>query len=95
MDNLEEKVKSLLDSPDGMAQILSVARSLTDSPDTAQASDAEKPASDDKRLVLLNALRPFLKSEDAVHVDKAIQIMRLSKVAKNIFFTKPGGDAHV
>ncbi len=42
-------------------------------------------ASDDRRVKLLNALRPYLKSEDGAHVDKAIHIVKLAHVAKSAF----------
>lgn len=167
MDNFEAKVQSLLNSPDGMNQILTIARSLTgaaataDTPasaipsekepesavnqteeeseevfsapspsDAAADSGAAKPLpaaagsgddilsvlsqvdpaviqsvmglvseyrnTDDRRFHLLDALRPYVKSADAVHIDKAMQIMRLSKVVKRAFSSNlGGGDAHV
>ncbi len=40
---------------------------------------------DDRRIHLLNALRPYLNSEDGAHVDRAIHIVKLSHVAKSAF----------
>lgn len=167
MDNFEAKVQSLLSSPDGINQILNIARSLTgaappsDTP--ASAAPQEKPtdspvsqsddvseevfsapspsaetqgpgiaalspapsggaddilsvlsqvdpaviqsvmglvseyrSTDDRRFHLLDALRPYVKNADATHIDKAMQIMRLSKVIKRAFSSNiGGGDAHV
>ncbi len=42
-------------------------------------------ASDDRRVKLLNALRPYLKGEDSAHIDKAIHIVKLAHVAKSAF----------
>lgn len=46
----------------------------------------------DRRIRLLSAMRPYLKSEDAYHIDRAIQIVKLSRVAKSVFgdFLKKG-----
>ncbi len=40
---------------------------------------------DDRKIQLLNALRPYLKSEDGAHVDRAIHIAKLAHVAKSAF----------
>ena len=40
---------------------------------------------DDRRVKLLNALRPYLKEGDGEHVDKAIHIVKLARVAKSVF----------
>lgn len=37
----------------------------------------------DKRIKLLSAIRPYLKAEDGFHIDRAIQIVKLSRVAKS------------
>lgn len=42
-------------------------------------------ADDDRRIRLLGAIRPYLKDEDSFHVDHAIQIVKLSRVAKSVF----------
>lgn len=42
-------------------------------------------ADDDRRIRLLGAIRPYLKDEDSFHVDRAIQIVKLSRVAKSVF----------
>ena len=40
-------------------------------------------ASDDRRIRLLGAIRPYLRDSDSFHVDRAIHIVKLSHVAKN------------
>lgn len=39
---------------------------------------------DDRRIQLLGAIRPYLKSEDGYHIDRAIQIVKLSHVARGL-----------
>ncbi|MBR5543337.1 MAG: hypothetical protein IKU65_04505 [Oscillospiraceae bacterium] len=40
---------------------------------------------DDRRIRLLGAIRPYLKDADSFHIDRAIQIVKLSHVARGIF----------
>lgn len=42
-------------------------------------------AGDDRRIRLLGAIRPYLKETDSYHIDRAIQIVKLSRVAKSVF----------
>lgn len=128
MADLEEKIKNLLESPDGMAQVLKTAQTLfgvganEENEVPAENTDVEQsvtpsllPANaetaetnllesidpkvvttamqimneyrktDDRRIQLLHALRSYFKDEDQVHITKAIQIVKLSKVAKQAF----------
>ncbi len=50
-------------------------------------------AEDDRRIRLLGAIRPYLKNEDSFHIDRAIHIVKLSRVAKGVLseFLKTGG----
>lgn len=58
---------------------------------------SEYSASDDRKVALLNALKPFLKAERQSKVDRAIQIARLSRVIRVAFqlFRKEGGQEDV
>ena len=38
---------------------------------------------DDRRIRLLGAIRPYLKDDDGFHIDRAIRIVKLSHVAKS------------
>lgn len=40
---------------------------------------------DDRRFTFLNSLRPYMKEQDYGHIDKAVQIMRLSRVIRHLF----------
>lgn len=42
-------------------------------------------ADGDRRIRLLGAIRPYLKEADSFHIDRAIQIVKLSRVAKSVF----------
>lgn len=54
-------------------------------------------AEDDRRIRLLGAIRPYLKEEDSFHIDRAIHIVKLSRVAKGVLseFVKSGGKRNV
>ncbi len=54
-------------------------------------------AEDDRRIRLLGAIRPYLKDEDSFHIDRAIHIVKLSRVAKGVLseFLKTGGKRNV
>lgn len=58
---------------------------------------SEYSATDDKKISLLSALRPFLKEERYAKVDKAVQIAKLSRVIRVAFqlFKKEGGETGV
>ena len=142
MSDLEDKLKNLLASPDGMDQLLKTAQSLfggsgqesqdspaeseaameTESEDTQAVSAVTAPAAqisgmfdgldsidpkvistamqlmseyrnaDDRRISLLHALKPYLKQEDQLHISKAVQMVKLSKVAKRAFSSFKEGD---
>lgn len=108
MGEFESKLESILNDPQAMSRIMTLARSLSD-PGQAQG-DAPPPPSapvqaedggisldpkllgsmaallrqggDDQRTALLNALRPFVKERRYAKLDKAIQIARLSRMAR-------------
>ncbi len=46
---------------------------------------SEYNADGDRRINLLYALRPYLSGADAEHIDKAVRIVKLSRVAKSLF----------
>ncbi|MBR2716733.1 MAG: hypothetical protein IKD79_03220 [Oscillospiraceae bacterium] len=50
---------------------------------------------DDKKTALLEALRPFLRPSRAAHIDRAMQIARLSRVIRTALHTLQGGEDHV
>lgn len=58
---------------------------------------SEYSATDDRKIALLAALKPFLKEERYAKMDKAIQIAKLSRVIRVAFqlFKKEGGEETV
>jgi hypothetical protein len=49
-------------------------------------------AGDDRKVALLNALKPYLKEKRYARVDRAIQIAKLSRVIRAAFTLFRGGD---
>lgn len=122
MGDFEEKLESILNNPQAMSQIMSLAQSLGGSPESTAPSPsrqsgpppAEEPglqpdpqmlanlfsllnqcnSGEDQRVALLNALRPFVKEQRHAKIDKAIQIARLSRMARTaleLFRSKEDG----
>lgn len=134
MAEWEEKLGAILNNPQAMSQIMSLAQSLNGGaqppeaqpalPEAEAGSEAQSEPQDgpdteplaslagelDPRLMeigmralaayrdpnnhqaaLLQALRPFVKSQRYAKVDKAIQIARLSKVIRAALDTFKGG----
>lgn len=108
MGEFEEKLESILNNPQAMNQIMSLAQSLGGSSAGAEHPPAEPPvsscdpgfqldprlltgiasligqynANDDQRIALLQALKPFVKEQRCAKLDKAIQITKLSRMAR-------------
>ena len=110
MGDFEDKLESILNNPQAMSQIMSLAQSLggnseQPSPPPKQESTATQPDKsqfpldgrllslfstlftqyndhDDQRVALLNSLRPFVKERRYAKLDKAIQIAKLSRMAR-------------
>ncbi len=110
MGGFEEKLESILNNPQAMSQIMSLAQSLggtgSDQSDSASSEPPPPPPSspelqldpklltglasllsqnsgeDDQRIALLNALKPFVKEQRHAKIDKAIQIAKLSRMAR-------------
>jgi hypothetical protein len=51
-------------------------------------------SSDDERIHLLNALKPHLKDERRQRIDRAAQILRITKSIRAVLKGLPGGDKH-
>lgn len=110
MGDFEEKLDSILNNPQAMSQIMSLAQSLGGSmSNDAAPAHTEPPVpppvdsglqldpqllsgimsllssyndQDDQRVALLTALRPFVKERRYAKLDKAIQIAKLSRMAR-------------
>ncbi|NLG53451.1 MAG: hypothetical protein GX541_05685 [Clostridiales bacterium] len=143
MNDIEDKIKNFLSSPESMEKVMSFMKNmsesgsgdaepvLSESPKTDEEPAgafpvvAERPEAEaanmfggfdgldpktvsmavqmmreyncknDRRILLLNALRPYLKNEDHSHIEKAMQIIKLAKVAKKALRNFSGGDMNV
>lgn len=108
MGDFEEKLESILNNPQAMTQIMTLAQSLGASQSQSESPPAESPppsqdsafqldprllsgiatllgqynSNDDQRVALLQALKPFVKEQRYAKLDKAIQITRLSRMAR-------------
>ena len=107
MGDFEEKLDSILNNPQAMSQIMTLAQSLGGtSSKEADPAPVDPPSfdpgfqmdpqllsgimsllgsyndQDDQRVALLTALRPFVKERRYAKLDKAIQIARLSRMAR-------------
>lgn len=131
MGEFENKLNSILSSPQDMEKIMNLARSLssslgTQSQDPAEndfsennsAAEIDSAAADiskidpgiiammgklmgelgsekqDEKALLLSSIKPYLKSERQASLDKAVEILRLTKIAK-IALSQFGGDLHL
>lgn len=62
---------------------------------TALRLFSEYRSTDDRKVALLAALKPFLKEERLAKMDKAVQIAKLSRVIRVAFQMFKGGDGNV
>ncbi len=113
-----DKIQDILNSPEAMDKVLSLAQNIMGSPSDADTVKTENPlaslgsidpkviqavgtvlseynSTDDRRFHLLNALRPYMRSGEDAHIDKAMQIMRLSRVISKALKSGFGGDLNV
>lgn len=104
MDNLSEKINSLLSDPGAMAQIQAMASSLglggEANPPAPTKNNAELASlsalaplitmgqQEDDSTRLLSALRPLLSAEKQDKLDKALKMLRLMRM---IPFIKESG----
>ncbi len=97
MDELSEKLSTLLSDPNGMDRIKEMAKSLlgenTEAPKEESSTDPDVgkiakmlslikgPSVSDDRVKLLLALKPNLSPERQAKVDSAIKILKLIELA--------------
>lgn len=123
MDDLESKISNLLSSPDGMDQIMKVARALSNSSPSDEAVQEEvsspPPSTEDtpnfpfdpsllsklskltiepqndKKTALLNALKPYLSKSRQEKLDRALNLMNMTRIAKVALSEYGGGEENV
>ena len=116
MGEFEDKLNSILSSPEDMKKILSLARSLSadDSDDTPSRAGENEGSSDDSQIdpklikafgrimsrysssgndkaALLNGIKPYLSEKRQSSLDRAFEILKISKIAR-IALSEFGGD---
>ena len=89
-DDMNDKLKTILNNPEMMGMLSSFLGSGK-SDDESSVGDAESLVnikniadkindSADKRITLLNALKPYMRNSRASSVDKAIKMLKISKL---------------
>lgn len=87
-DDMADKLKSLLNNPEMMGMLSSFlsTQKEDDSPQSSQPSAdiqsmiSKIQSSDDKRITLLNALRPYMRSSRASGIDKAVKMLKITQL---------------
>lgn len=88
-DDMTDKLKSILNNPDAMEML----SSLLGNGNTADEAPAENTESlinvknmmdkinsgDDKRITLLNALKPYMRDSRASSIDKAVKMLKITR----------------
>lgn len=94
-NNLADKLSEILNDPEGMARIQSMAQSLLGESETKKDEETPsvaegvaitkmlsvlKNSGGDDRSRLLMALRPHLSDERRERVDKAVKLLRIASI---------------
>ncbi len=88
-EDMTDKLKTLLNNPEMIGMLSTFLNSQKDdnSNETEQsAADIQNVVSrissaDDKRITLLNALRPYMSKSRASNIDKAVRMLKLTKLS--------------
>lgn len=90
MDQLDEALGKLLNDPDAMAQVMSLAQSLgaalpqgTDESTVSPASPLLPAQTGDRQTELFRALGPYLSDKRREKLMKALKIAQLSHLARS------------
>lgn len=91
-DDISSKIQSILQNP----EMMNMVSGLMDKGDSQGSFPEESPIdtgldiqsvmsrinnSDDKRIRLLYALKPYMKNKRATDIDKAIKMLKISKIS--------------
>ena len=87
-EDMADKLKSLLNNPEMMGMLSSFlsTQKEDEAPQSPQPSaDIQSmisriQSSDDKRITLLNALRPYMRSSRASGIDKAVKMLKITQL---------------
>ena len=90
-EDFNEKLKALLSNPETMNMISSMlsssdtAPAVTETPEPDLANELSTAISkfkstDDKRINLLNALKPYMRQSRSNNIDKAVKMLKISQM---------------
>jgi len=87
-DDISKLLGGLMANPDGIKNLMS-AFSQNAKPQQPAQSDGELmnslntlSSADDRRISLLTALKPYLNTSRSANVDRAIQLLKLTKLTE-------------
>ncbi len=92
-DELGDKIKALLSNPEAMNMFGSLLGNSASGEASSSQSDDDEFISNvksaiskvnsgsDKRINLLNALRPFMRDTRATNIDRAIKMLKLTQLS--------------
>ncbi len=91
-DDLSKLIGNMMQNPDALKGLLSPAENSGENQAPSVPQDNPETAvknmmsvlnqSDDRRITLLNALKPYLSPTRASGIDRAIRILRLTKLSE-------------
>ncbi len=92
-DDISKLISSMMQNPDALKGLLGSAPDAEKSQTTPSQSGTDLESSvksmmsvlnhtDDRRITLLNALKPYLSSQRADGIDRAIRILKLTKLSE-------------
>ena len=92
-EELSEKLKSLLSNPEAMNMFGSILGTTSSSDTASNVSSGEDEfvatvknavsrinSGGDKRINLLNALKPYMKESRVANIDKAVKMLKLTQL---------------
>ena len=96
MAQLDDALNSILGNQQAMAQIMALANSLTEEggaleqaqqnseelPALSEGNRAEDTMGEDRDLVLLGAVKPFLKPERREKLEQALELVRMLRMLR-------------
>lgn len=87
-EDMADKLKSMLNNPEMMGMLSSFLNTQKEE-DTTQSSQTSSDiqnmiskiqSSDDKRITLLNALKPYMRGSRASGIDKAVKMLKITQL---------------
>ena len=93
-DDMTEKIKGLLNNPEMMNMLSSLVGSSNEKSEISSSSNdltssvksvlSGLDSGSDKRINLLYALKPYMKGNKSANIDKAIKMIKLTKLGSII-----------